>query len=62
MTSKIINYFVSPIKVIDLSHLNLIEIEEYCLRKNQTQSVTKSNQGGFQSDNIDLSENPFKDW
>ena len=33
MTSKIIDYFVSPIKVIDLSHLNLIEIEKYCLMK-----------------------------
>ena len=56
MTSQIIDFFVSPIKIIDLSHLNLIEIEEYCLMKNQTQSVTKSNQGGFQSGNIDLSE------
>ena len=56
MTSKIINYFVSPIKVIDLSHLNLIEIEEYCLRKNQTRSITKSNQGGFHSKDVDLSE------
>jgi uncharacterized protein (TIGR02466 family) len=52
----IIDFFVSPIKIIDLSHLNLIEIEEYCLMKKQEQSVSKSNQGGFQSSDIDLSE------
>ena len=56
MTSEIINFAVTPIKTIDLSHLNLVEIEEYCLMKIHTQSVTKSNQGGFQSSDIDLSE------
>ena len=57
---EIINFFISPIGVIDLNHLNLIEIEEYCLRKKQEQSVTKSNQGGFQSNDIDLAEKVLK--
>ena len=60
MTSKIIDFAVSPIKVIDFSHLNLIGIEKYCLMKNQKQSVTRSNQNGFQSENVDLSEKVLK--